>query len=154
FTSAGAVDGTFAGGLTHYFPGAATAVTIVPRGLPGAGDVVAVGYENGSSCGPQAPTPVVAEYLPNGPLNPGFGASHTGIAALTCPPQGGQLTGVAIEPTGTIDVAGEAFVEANTPSMLVARLTPAGVQLSSFSTLAGATTAQANAVAYSPSTGD
>ena len=42
FTATGTLDGTFAGGLTHYFPGAAASIAVVPHGLPGAGDVVGV----------------------------------------------------------------------------------------------------------------
>ncbi len=152
FTSAGALDSNFGGGLTHYFAGYATAVAVVPAGRPGAGDVVAAGYANGSTCGAQAPTPVVAEYLSNGGLNPSFG--NGGVAALTCPPSGGKLNGVVIDPAGNIDVAGEAFGASNAPSMLAASLSPTGVQQWSLSTLAGGTSSQANAVAYSPATGD
>ena len=71
FTSAGAVDPTFASGFSS-FPGSALAVTAVPAGAPNspAGNVVAAGYIKPSSqtCGGTGPVPVIAEYKPAGTL--------------------------------------------------------------------------------------
>jgi hypothetical protein len=175
FTSTGLLDRTFGGtGLIDSFPGQAKAIAVVPAGVPGAGDIVAVGDEASSTCGAQVPTPVVAEYLPTGGfLNTGFGASGIVTATnpapasapfppLSCPAQGGVLNAVAIDQkTGNIYVAGVAFGPADAPSTLVASLTSSGAALNplhpSIATIVGqlpgqnATASLANAVAIAPS---
>ena len=152
FTSAGALDASFGGGFSHALNGSARAVAVVAAGVSGAGDVVAAGSLAGSSCGAQVPTPVVVEYLPNGTQNTHFGVN--GVVKLACPAQGGVLNGVAVEPTGKIDVAGVAFGTAGATSMLVASMTSVGGSPTSATTLAGGTGAAANAVAFSAASGD
>jgi hypothetical protein len=157
FTSAGALDASFGGGIINAIAGQAQAVAVAP----GNGNVIAVGSRT-SGCSGQYPAPVVVEYLANGGLDPFFGAG--GVAALPCPTQGGVLNGVAVDPTtGNIDVAGEAFGVSNAASTLVASIKPAGITkwtttLNVGGTLsAGHSTAsqsQANAVAFSLVTGD
>jgi uncharacterized delta-60 repeat protein len=160
FTAGGQLDTSFGHGLTNYFLGQANAVAVIPPGLPNAGDVVAAGYRTGSTCGSQFPTPVVAEYTSGGLLNTAFGSG--GIAAITpCPTGGAQLTGVAVDPAGNIDVAGAAFGTSNAASTLAASVTKSGSTAWSTSTVVGTpissqapTASQANAVAVSAVTGD
>ena len=152
FTSSGALDHSFGGGITNLLSGGANAVTVIPAGLAGAGDVVAVGYSSNGACGSN-PTPIVAEYLPTGTLNASFGAS--GVAALACPTTGARLNAVAIDPAGNIDVAGQSFGAAGATSVLVAAFPPSGASgLWSLTTAAGGTGAGANAVTYDSATGD
>jgi uncharacterized delta-60 repeat protein len=161
FTSAGRLDTSFRGGLIDSFSGQALAIAVVPAGAAGAGDVVAVGYQTGSICAtatrPTFLTPVVAEYLPTGALNTGFAAG--GIFRLPCPnpgplSQGGEFNGVAIDGTGNVYAAGQAFGASNAGSTLVAAVSPNGSPLWSTTSLVGGTASQANAVAFSPVTND
>jgi uncharacterized delta-60 repeat protein len=156
FTSSGALDPSFAGGFVDPFAGEATAVAVVPPGLPNAGDVVAVGYWNNSTiC--SGPIPVVAELTPSGLLNPAFGSVHNGIEAVevgTCSDGLSRLNAVTVESSGYIVVAGQSTGMSGTVETLVASLSPAGVI--DWSTLApiGHLDSVANGVTIDPATGD
>ncbi|MGH9055273.1 MAG: hypothetical protein ACRDYY_05320, partial [Acidimicrobiales bacterium] len=154
FTTSGALDGSFGGGLVNSFGGVAYAVAVVPSGLPNAGDVVAVGEEAAKCSGATSGTePVVVEY------------NSTGAVQWTtpvCPSSGlgGQLNGVAIDSSGNIVVAGQWADTSGTHEALVARLTSAGALDTGFATVGfltstlGGTPAEAYAVAVDPANSD
>jgi hypothetical protein len=167
FLSSGRLDAAFAGGLVKaFFSGQANALTVVPPGRPNAGDVVAVGASDQSSCGSGIPTPAVAEFLPSGAINSAFGSG--GLATIPCSAstpllaQSGSLNGVAVDASGNIDVAGVAYGTAKSPASLVASLTSSGkttrwTVTKVIGNAVGETppiASQANAIAYSPVTGD
>ena len=160
FASTGHLDPTFGGGITNALVGGASAVTVIPPGVPGAGDVVAVGYLTGSTCGgAQFPIPVVAEYLSTGVLNGAFGSG--GVVRTPCPTQGGRLYGVAVDHAGNIYATGVAFGTANAQSTLAVSVGATGHLNWNVAQVAGNPVAghnpsasQANAAAFSPLSGD
>ena len=169
FTSSGALDTSFGGGIVNTFAGQGAAVTVVPAGVPHAGDVVAGGSSTqgsaSGSCGAGVPTPAVAEFTPNGSLDATFGSGGMAIVPCQSAPsllaRDGLLTGVTVDAAGDIDVAGVAYGTSNTGATLVASFSATGAPRWSQVGILGAAVdsvtpaaSQASALAFNPSSQD
>lgn len=111
------------GVVTTTVPGGTVKVSAATR--TSAGDTVVTGTLSPSRGGAAGSKLVVIRYLPDGRLDPGFGA---GGIVTTAPPGAAYAQGeaVATTPEGDVLVAGDTAPAGRNPSFLLARLDPDG----------------------------
>ena len=148
FTPSGAIDTTFgSSGVLDPFLGQANAVAVVPPGVTGAGNIVAVGDDTASPTACGGEQPVVFIVTPTG-------TETTTLFPCAAGFFGGVLNAVTIDASGNIAVAGQVLSPTATLETLVAELTPAGGVTFSTATQIGSANSAAEGVGVSPSGAD